>query len=97
MLPLWILDITKQSDRRDKFQELIGQIDHVRMPKDDVHPLKDLYSKFDEAEDIDSKGYDNTEYAEGSEFSDPSSRDAVSTFGVDVDNDQTADASSENS
>ncbi len=29
MLPLWILDITKKSKRRDEFLELISQIDHV--------------------------------------------------------------------
>lgn len=29
MLPLWILDITKQSERRDEFQKLLAQIDHV--------------------------------------------------------------------
>jgi hypothetical protein len=29
MLPLWIIDITKKSDRRDAFMHLVGQIDHV--------------------------------------------------------------------
>ena len=29
MLPLWIIDITKKSDRRDAFMHLVGQIDPV--------------------------------------------------------------------
>ena len=29
MLPLWIIDITKQSKRRDAFLRLVGQIEHV--------------------------------------------------------------------
>lgn len=29
MLPLWIIDITKQSERRKEFQNLLAQIDHV--------------------------------------------------------------------
>ena len=29
MLPLWIIDITKPSERRDAFLRLVGQIDHV--------------------------------------------------------------------
>jgi hypothetical protein len=29
MLPLWIIDLRAQSDRRDNFQRLLGQIDHV--------------------------------------------------------------------
>lgn len=29
MLPLWIIDITKKSDRRDAFLHLVGQIEHV--------------------------------------------------------------------
>ena len=33
MLPLWIIDITNKSDRRDAFVHLIGQIDHVLIPK----------------------------------------------------------------
>ena len=33
MLPLWIIDITSKSERRDAFQRLVAQIEHVRMPK----------------------------------------------------------------
>ncbi len=33
MLPLWIIDITKPSDRRDAFLHLVGQIDHVLIPR----------------------------------------------------------------
>ena len=29
MLPLWIIDITKPSERRDAFLRLVGQIDHI--------------------------------------------------------------------
>lgn len=29
MLPLWIIDITKKSDRRDAFLHLVGKMDHV--------------------------------------------------------------------
>lgn len=32
MLPLWIIDITSKSERRDAFQRLVAQIEHVRMP-----------------------------------------------------------------
>ena len=32
MLPLWIVDLRKQSDRRKIFEDLLGQIDHVYMP-----------------------------------------------------------------
>lgn len=40
MLPLWILDITQKSDRRDEFQDLVSQIDHVfiKRPKDKTPP-----------------------------------------------------------
>lgn len=31
MLPLWIVDLRTQSDRRDHFVKLLGQIDHVYM------------------------------------------------------------------
>ena len=33
MLPLWIIDITKKSDRRDAFLRLVEQIDHVYFTK----------------------------------------------------------------
>ena len=32
MLPLWIIDLRGQSNRRDEFERLVGQIDHVAMP-----------------------------------------------------------------
>ena len=31
MLPLWIIDITKQSDRQGAFKDLVGQIEHVHI------------------------------------------------------------------
>ncbi len=31
MLPLWIIDVREKSARRDEFQRLLGQIDHVSM------------------------------------------------------------------
>lgn len=31
MLPLWIIDVREKSPRRDEFQRLLGQIDHVSM------------------------------------------------------------------
>lgn len=31
MLPLWIIDVREKSVRRDEFQRLLGQIDHVSM------------------------------------------------------------------
>ena len=31
MLPLWIIDITSNHDRREEFVRLLGQIDHVRL------------------------------------------------------------------
>lgn len=31
MLPLWIIDITKQSDRQGSFKDLVGQIEHVHI------------------------------------------------------------------
>jgi hypothetical protein len=34
MLPLWIIDLRSKSDRRDEFQRLIGQIDHVSCKSD---------------------------------------------------------------
>ena len=34
MLPLWIIDIREKSVRRDEFQNLLRQIDHVCMPAD---------------------------------------------------------------
>jgi hypothetical protein len=34
MLPLWIIDITKKSSRRDEFTRLVGQIDNVFIPDD---------------------------------------------------------------
>ncbi len=34
MLPLWIIDIREKSDRRDYFQSLLRQIDHVCMSAD---------------------------------------------------------------
>jgi len=33
MLPLWIIDVTEKSDRRDYFQKLVGQISHVYIPE----------------------------------------------------------------
>lgn len=33
MLPLWIIDLRGKSARRDEFERLVGQIDHVAMPK----------------------------------------------------------------
>ena len=38
MLPLWIIDITKKSDRRDAFMHLVGQIDHVFIPETCIVP-----------------------------------------------------------
>lgn len=35
MLPLWIIDITDKSNRRDAFQRLVGEIDHVYIPKNE--------------------------------------------------------------
>ena len=32
MLPLWIIDITKKSDRRDAFLHLVGKMEHVFIP-----------------------------------------------------------------
>lgn len=32
MLPLWIIDITSKSIRRDEFRRLVGKIEHVWMP-----------------------------------------------------------------
>lgn len=32
MLPLWIIDITKKSDRRDVFLHLVGKMEHVFIP-----------------------------------------------------------------
>ena len=34
MLPLWIVDLREKSDRRDHFQDLIGQLDHVLISSD---------------------------------------------------------------
>ena len=73
MLPLWILDITKPSDRRKKFQELIRQIDHVRLPHDDDDDLLKNRIKEVKKEDVEkSEGYDDTEIAEGPVSSGPS-------------------------
>ena len=49
MLPLWILDITKQSVRRDEFQHLVSQIEHVVL----------------ETNDDDEEGYNLSEFLEG--------------------------------
>lgn len=38
MLPLWIIDITKKSDRRDAFMRLVGQIDHVFLSRTNYIP-----------------------------------------------------------
>lgn len=35
MLPLWIIDITDKSNRRDAFQRLVGEINHVYIPKNE--------------------------------------------------------------
>ena len=32
MLPLWIIDLTKKSDRRDAFLHLVGKMEHVFIP-----------------------------------------------------------------
>lgn len=34
MLPLWIIDITEKSSRRDCFVSLVGKIEHVHMPSE---------------------------------------------------------------
>jgi hypothetical protein len=34
MLPLWIIDLTQKSDRRDEFQRLVGKIHHTFIPED---------------------------------------------------------------
>lgn len=36
MLPLWIIDVREQSARRDEFQSLLGQIEHVCMSGGDT-------------------------------------------------------------
>ena len=58
MLPLWILDITKQSVRRDEFQSLVRQIDHVFLePTDDDEDDIDL-------RDLDLSGLDEEDLRE---------------------------------
>lgn len=44
MLPLWIVDLRKQSDRREIFENLLGQIDHVFMADLKVHDSKSAIS-----------------------------------------------------
>lgn len=46
MLPLWIIDITKKSDRRDAFLHLVGKMEHVFIP--------DALKKTDDAETTDA-------------------------------------------
>lgn len=48
MLPLWILDLTSQSDRRDEFRRLVGQIDHVTL---DIKETEKEDSSISEEED----------------------------------------------
>lgn len=49
MLPLWILDITNKSKRREEFQDLISQIDHVYIKHSQVEktppPMPDSDTK----------------------------------------------------
>ena len=86
MLPLWILDITKQSVRRDEFQRLVRQIDHVFLEPDDDDEmdidLRDLsFSGLDEEDlrelgliddgDSDSKETYEAKYEEDSEDDNP--------------------------
>lgn len=46
MLPLWIIDITPKSDRRDAFMRLVGQIDHVFIRKDDETVFSNTVEEF---------------------------------------------------
>jgi len=48
MLPLWIIDITGKSDRRDAFQRLVGKIDHVHIP---TSIIERSYSKISDKND----------------------------------------------
>ena len=97
MLPLWILDITKQSDRRNKFQELIRQIDHVRLPQDDEDDLlKNIRKNVVERENVmESDGYEDTENTEGSENSDPSNGVVETVYSDDKEKAPTTETSSD--
>lgn len=50
MLPLWILDITKKSKRRDEFQELLSQIDHVFLEQSHADKTPSLSPELDNRE-----------------------------------------------
>lgn len=50
MLPLWIIDIREQSARRDDFQSLLRQIDHVYMPSNTPVDSRDPSSANDNEE-----------------------------------------------
>ena len=49
MLPLWIIDITNQSDRQGKFKRLVGQIEHVHIAKTLVRKKQDAVVSCQEA------------------------------------------------
>ena len=70
MLPLWIIDITKKSERRDAFLRLVGQIDHVHfaesvqaeMDKMSIEDLTDSEKKPIVGDDIDTNDLDVVQY-----------------------------------
>lgn len=96
MLPLWILDITKQSVRRDEFQSLVRQIEHVFIrPTDDDEDdidLRDLDLSGLDEEDLRELGLvDDTTQEVETEDSDNSTPDLMETYGDEFDEESDED------
>ena len=51
MLPLWIIDLRGKTVRRDEFERLVGQIDHVLMPPPSVPDPRSIPTAEDSDED----------------------------------------------
>lgn len=60
MLPLWIIDLRQQSERRDEFKRLVAQIEHVSMPRSD--------QECDESGDADVSGGEYNDFVSATEM-----------------------------
>lgn len=79
MLPLWIIDITGKSKRRDAFQRLINEIDHVYIPDEIKEFLKDAdkAQKQDETEIVDSNNSNSSLVDFGSDVNEDNPKDSA--------------------
>ena len=87
MLPLWIIDITKQSDRQLEFLKLLCQVDHVFVPKE----LRTLVATVNEQSKQDT---DNGEAEHQQDDAEHQNNDApLSNIGVSADDTKQVGAS----